>query len=306
MTAPILTVAICTRNRAASLERTLQRLVDVPHPPTSAWEVIVVDNGSTDGTQGVLQRFGPLLPIRTLVETQPGISVARNRAIRHAIGRWIAWTDDDVLVGDEWLTTYHRELTSSTPPDIAGGPIVPQFEAEPDAYVSEVVRQFPQVFALLELGPLPGPFPPGRVPYGANMVIRRDLLGVGFDPDFGLGGGVPVSGEDTVLLEHLVAEGASTRWLPSASVVHVLPAYRLTEAFVRNWAYVGGHTNVRESLRKPGTKRTFRIWIWMFTHALRTLARTSGPAPANLAARVHHDFRKNAARGMMSELFRVS
>lgn len=302
----VLTVVICTRNRAASLERTLQRLAAIAHPPPATWEVVVIDNGSTDHTQAVLQRFSGLLPLRAFVEPQSGLSVARNCAIRHATGTWIAWTDDDVLVGEQWLTTYHHELTSPSPPDIAGGPILPRFEAEPDDYVSEVVRQYPQVFALLDLGHRQGPFPPDRVPYGANMVIRRKLLDAGgFDPEFGLGGAVPMSGEDTILLEHLVAEGASTLWLPDASVEHVLAADRLTEAFVRNWAFIGGRTGVRESLRVTSTRRRFRIWIWLLVHALRTIILNRWRAPADAAHRVRYDFRLNAARGMVSELLRL-
>ena len=75
-----LTVAICTWNRAGLLARTLERLVAM-ESPVAPWEVLVVDNGSTDDTPRVLDRFASRLPLRRLLEPALGLSNARNAAV---------------------------------------------------------------------------------------------------------------------------------------------------------------------------------------------------------------------------------
>ena len=103
-------VAICTQNRADSLARTLESLCAMRCVPASEYEVVVVDNGSTDHTAKVCNEFAARLPIRYFFEEQRGLSVARNRAIREARGRYICWTDDDVTVGPGWLHAYQTSF----------------------------------------------------------------------------------------------------------------------------------------------------------------------------------------------------
>jgi glycosyltransferase involved in cell wall biosynthesis len=92
-----LSIAICTL-----LERTLDSIVRATQP-TAGWELIVVNNNCTDGTEAMLERFAARLPLKRVFEAAPGLSNARNAAIKVASGDYLIWTDDDVLVGTDWL-----------------------------------------------------------------------------------------------------------------------------------------------------------------------------------------------------------
>src|SRR5690348_7802361 len=100
------TIAICTRNRAASLRRMLTSLANMDVPGGTEWETVVVDNGSNDDTPNIIRSFVGSLPIRHDLEPSPGVSYARNRAAALARGTYIVWTDDDVIVDRHWLSAY--------------------------------------------------------------------------------------------------------------------------------------------------------------------------------------------------------
>src|SRR4051812_25892690 len=118
-------VAICTRNRAASLRRTLASIAAAAQPHAD-WETIVVDNGSTDDTADVASSFDERLPIRVVHEAEAGLSRARNAAVRVAQGEYIVWTDDDCVVDARWLTAYVDAFDRWPSAAVFGGPIVPE------------------------------------------------------------------------------------------------------------------------------------------------------------------------------------
>ena len=102
------TVAICTWNRAHLLRQTLEQLTGVRIPDGLQWEVLVIDNNSTDDTQQVIRKFDEVLPIRSVMEAVPGQCNARNRALVESDSELILWTDDDVLVAPDWIEEFVR------------------------------------------------------------------------------------------------------------------------------------------------------------------------------------------------------
>jgi len=97
------------------------------------WELLVVDNGSSSETAGVLTRFEGILPIKALTEPKPGKSRAINRALEVAEGSLILFTDDDVTVSVGWMTQLHRASQKYPMAKVFCGPIVPRFpENTPD------------------------------------------------------------------------------------------------------------------------------------------------------------------------------
>ena len=149
-----LTVAICTWNRASLLGRTLETLVRAKRP-RAPWELIVVDNHCTDDTQRVLDRFAGPLPLRPVFEAEPGLSHARNAAIRHATGDYVVWTDDDVLVGEEWLCAYEAAVERWPEAAVFGGPVRARFEGTPPPWLSAIWPDVAAAFATRELGAEP-------------------------------------------------------------------------------------------------------------------------------------------------------
>ena len=88
-----ITVAICTWNRAELLRQTLEGIQSLRVPRGLDWELLIVNNNCTDHTDAIIKTFGDRLPIRGLVEPEPGQSNARNAAARHATSDYIIWTD---------------------------------------------------------------------------------------------------------------------------------------------------------------------------------------------------------------------
>ena len=117
-----ITVLICTRNRAEQLRRTLEAATAIETPGTS-WELLVIDNGSSDHTPEVVESFAERLPIRRVSEPQAGLSNARNRGVAEANGSYICWTDDDVLIDPHWLSAYAGAFAHHPEAAYFGGPI---------------------------------------------------------------------------------------------------------------------------------------------------------------------------------------
>jgi len=94
---PSVSIILATLNRSYFLARAIESVIA---QTMVDWELLVVDNGSTDGTEKLIREFKKKDPrIRYLLEAERGISCARNSGIQEAKGEWIAFIDDD----DEWL-----------------------------------------------------------------------------------------------------------------------------------------------------------------------------------------------------------
>ena len=141
------TIAICTRNRAILLKRAMDTIVALIIPDGIEWELIVVDNGSTDNTAEVIASYKDNLPIRYVFEPLAGLSNARNRAVAEAKGDYICWTDDDVLLDRAWLLKYHDAFVRFPEIVFFGGPIRPIFEGECPAWLTENKERLGSFFA---------------------------------------------------------------------------------------------------------------------------------------------------------------
>src|SRR5208283_848817 len=100
-----ITVVLCTYNRCEELARALESIAASKLPESARWEVVVVDNNSTDETRAVVQKFLDRYPgrFRYLQEPQQGLSFARNTGVRNAFGEYVAFTDDDIQAEPAWL-----------------------------------------------------------------------------------------------------------------------------------------------------------------------------------------------------------
>lgn len=237
------TVAVCTWNRAALLPQVLDRLARVQHPP-GAWEVLFVNNNSTDDTERVLEAFAGRLPLRRAFEPRQGLSHARNAAVREARGDYVVWTDDDVLVDAGWLAAYARAVERHPEAAVFGGPIQPLFEGTPPAWLSAAWRDVGAAFGARALGGEPFELDAdGELPYGANFVVRaREQRLFPYDPALGrrLEGGA--LGEETAVIRAILAAGGTGWWVPDASVEHWIPKGRQTTRYLRSYYALQGKT----------------------------------------------------------------
>jgi glycosyltransferase involved in cell wall biosynthesis len=169
----LVTVAICTLDRAESLRRALDSLTAMSVPHGVTWEVIVVNNGCTDHTDSVITSFARRLPIRRELELQRGLSHARNRAIDTATGEYIIWTDDDVVVDSNWLVEYVNAFRRWPESVVFGGPILPRFEPPVVKWLKACMQSFSYVYAARDFGNVSLRINSGRrIPFGANFALR--------------------------------------------------------------------------------------------------------------------------------------
>lgn len=246
--AVMMTVAVCTWNRAHLLQQCLQRMTLLRPPPDIAWELLVVNNNSRDSTDEVIAAFAGRLPIVGIREERPGLSHARNAAAVRARGDYLVWTDDDVLVDEHWLCAYARAIRQWPEAAVFGGPVLPSFDGTPPAWLIEGWQDVDVAYASRDLGPLP--FALGGagagLPFGANYVVRaREQRLFAYDPKLGRSQapGLLLGGEETEVIKSILAAGGSGWWVPDARVAHFIPVERQTADYVRLYFHSRGRMN---------------------------------------------------------------
>jgi GT2 family glycosyltransferase len=219
------TVAVCTRDRPQQLSRTLESLACQRHRD---FDVVVVDNApTTEETAAVVDRFSSRLSVRRVVEPCPGLSRAKNRALREASRDFVAYIDDDEAADPGWLEEFGRALRRHPRADAVTGLIVP---AELDTQAQVWFEQFgghskgrgcrPAVLTARSVFSPLYPLPPFGA--GGNAVVRRSALEAVGGFDEALGAGTRTRGsEDTKLFTQLLLRDAEVIYWPSAFVRHL-------------------------------------------------------------------------------------
>ncbi|NER85111.1 MAG: glycosyltransferase family 2 protein [Leptolyngbya sp. SIO1D8] len=165
-TALPVSVIICTYNRADRLCLALEAL-QKQTLPQDQFEVIVVDNASTDDTQEVCNRYlTQLSNLHYHYESIQGLSRARNQGLEVAKGRIAAYLDDDAIPSPQWLQALLQGFETIEPEPVAvGGAILPLWEVAPPVWMHRYVQGY---YTVLDFGSVPRWFPPGEFPYGAD------------------------------------------------------------------------------------------------------------------------------------------
>jgi len=258
--APEVSVIICTHNRAALLERTLMSLARVEG--IGGAEVIVVDNGSADGTRQAVERCAAALQdavrIRHVSEPRLGLSIARNTGIAASRAPILAFLDDDAIPAPGWLSSIRRAFAAHPRAGAVGGPVEPEFGgARPEWLAGKL--ELP--YTIIELGPETRRYPRRLHPFGANMAIRREALGdaLRFPETLGRKGAALYSGEESWLLGRLRKRGWSLIYVPDMRVRHYIPAERLTPAWIRRRYYFQGMSMAKTHTGKAGKIRIAMI-----------------------------------------------
>jgi GT2 family glycosyltransferase len=234
-------VIVCTHNGGARVARTLESLINQDFP-AEAFEILVVDNASTDTTPEDVRGIAGRYPgrIRIVREDILGHSSARNRGVREARGEVIAFTDDDARASPGWL----RALVSTCErPDVGcvGGPV----RAVPEGSLPEwITRPFLPYLALFDKGAEVVELSYNEYPRGVNMAYpRRSFRDVGlFSTAFGLKGRSLLYYDEIELCYRLERLGRRILYVPDAEVSHAIHAERLSVAWFRQRFYAQGKT----------------------------------------------------------------
>jgi hypothetical protein len=264
------TVAICTWNRCALLRQTLERMVQMTAPLGIGWELLVVNNNSTDDTDAVIAEFATRLPIRRLFEPAPGLSNARNRAVAEATGEYMVWTDDDVLVEPEWLVEYCAGFVRHPRGTVFGGPVKPWFPNTPPAWLVEGWSRVFAAYACIDHGGDERQLDDRKVPFGANMAMRMDhQRAQRYDPSLGVRPGSRMGGEEIDVIRRSLAAGGESWWLPAARVQHYIPEQRQSLEYLRRYFFSDGEYLGRfESGTLEHFPRLFGRPRWLLRSAL--------------------------------------
>lgn len=259
-----ISVCICTRNRADSLKRALESLTRLDHPSGIDWDVLVVDNGSTDATALTAMSFADLLTLKVVSETKAGLSQARNAALRGARGRHLIFIDDDVTVPPRWLTAYATGFAKYPDAGFFGGPIVARPEDAPQQWVSALREVMPGALSWLEpkLGECVLANDSSCLPWGANMAIRKSSLGGRtFDVELGRRPDSPTgSSEEMSLFHALLKSGVTGVWLPETRVDHHVGVERCSETYLRDYCRGVGRYKGRRKAAEGGSSRRWVLW----------------------------------------------
>lgn len=247
-------IIICTHNRSAALQQTLEALTKLVIPPDLSYEVLIIDNASTDDTKVVIECAASKLPIQYLFEKQSGAGRARNKGFLQAKGRVIFITDDDCIPEPDWLETGVGLLASSQRQLIGGRvdlhdpadlPITIKTETDPQELTS-----IANIFGFL---------------HSCNMILGHcvlDEIGL-FDPL--LGPGTPCcAADDTDLIYRAFRAGIPIRYRPELRIAHAHGRKSAVdgERLRRNYAIANGAITLKHLIH--GRLDLLRIVYWEF------------------------------------------
>ena len=281
---PEVTVVLCVRNGAATLARQLAALG--AQDAHLDWELVLVDNGSTDASVEIAERFRSHVPaLRVVTEPEAGTNRARNRGVREARGELVLCCDADDEVAPAWLAAMARGLREF---DVVGGAL----EAE------KLNRAHAPVAGVIQRDELPSVFGWSSV-VGASLGFRRRV----FDEVGGFDTGFPLGSDEVDFVLRAQYAGATVGFVPDA-VVH----YRVKDTALglmrQRFSYGRGHQVLVDKHARAGfiESRTFQRWKVVGVSAAN-LARRA-PELAHSGTRLQYVASSAYLAGRVAELLR--
>jgi glycosyltransferase involved in cell wall biosynthesis len=255
MTSPDISIVVCTQNRAAMLRGALASLYDLATDGLFSYEIVVVDNGSTDATPQAIAAASVESNnlLRGIHEPVKGIVPARNRGICEARGRWVAFFDDDQLADSRWLAELFRGA-SQQHSRVVGGSVHLTFPGGCSRKLHAVVRM---LLGEAAFGEQPQPYGGRLTPGCGNLMIERSVfeeVGV-FERT------VSGRGEDTDLFSRIERVGIAAWYLPTAIVQHLTPPERLEVAYLLGLARRMGEGVALRQVAQLGRGRFALLWV---------------------------------------------
>jgi len=275
-----ISVIVCTHNRCDNLERTLNSLVS-QDCPISDYEVIVIDNRSTDRTKDIVDSFisreDDKVNLRYIFEEKVGLSHARNRGIEESQGDIIAFIDDDARAEKSWLSKLAKVYSEEKDAGCVGGRVLLDWHEEKPAWWQP---ELDEVFNGINYSDSRICLSYPRYPYGTNISFRGDVLRkVGmFRTDLGRIGKKLLAGEETEMCLRIEKGGYKILYEPMAIVYHEVAPQKLTKSYIRNRSFWHGKSLALFELQHFGRKhvaiktaerfRQFCKWAMRFHYPL--------------------------------------
>lgn len=317
------TLLLCTYNRSADLREALSTALAQETGGRFTYEVIVVDNNSTDDTRAVVERFiaAGHRNLRYLFEGRQGKGYALNTGMAAARGRLYTIVDDDFVLPPDWVRKIYEGFEAHPKASFVSGKVLPLWQAEPPAWLT---REHWSAIAIADYGEEEfSTDESNQVCLLACTFKLEDVLAVGgYDGQLGPAGARTGATEDLDILRRLWASGRRGVYLPGVWFRHKVQPSRLTKAYHRRWHRDHGRSYalMRDEAVEGAPARLFDVPSYMYRQAaacaLRWLvhtARGDGGRAFECEAQLHFivgffrqrraDFRAGGGRGTLGELF---
>jgi glycosyltransferase involved in cell wall biosynthesis len=258
-------------------------------PSDIVWELVIVNNNSTDHTDDVISAYVGRLPVRREFEPRPGKCNALNRTIDIVIGDYIVWIDDDVLVDAGLLKAYVEAFRRWPEAAVFGGRIMPRYEPPVPKWIIQSKAILAGPYAIRDFGDQVQPLSADdedHFPFGANWAIRATEQRVfRYNPELGPVPNRIRNHDETDVIGRVLGSGAIGYWIPQAIVEHCIGRDRQTLRYIANFYEGWGETLAfRTAAATAAAPFWFgiprRIWprllVW---GVLYRLSRFVSPAP---------------------------
>lgn len=219
----LLSVIVCTYNRVSLLKKCLSS-IKKQTASVKNYEVVVVDNSSTDSTKEMFKEYAKnRTNIRIVTEKNVGRSNARNRGWQEAKGKYVAYVDDDAIVKSDWLEKIIAFINKYPKIKVFGGPY--------DRYsIKQIPAWLPEKYFTLDLG--------GKLKKlnlknewlsGSNMIFNRSIFNKygGFNTNFGGVGEKIFYGEETEFFTRLKKKKEPVYYVPTIRIKHLVTGKKL-------------------------------------------------------------------------------
>ena len=265
---PEISVVICTYNRQQFLPECL-RCLSAQSIDDALWEVIIVDNASTDQTAKIARQWidnSPGRPFRYVLEPSKGLSFARNRGIAEARSNVVTFIDDDAETVPEFVATLHAFMQAHPEAAGAGGKVIPKYSETPEPkWMNPFLKGF---VGLVDFGNEIKRYDSGmKYPIGCNMTYRKDIMlkAGGFNNQ------LTFRGDDKHIFYAVTQVNPVVYYLPEAKLYHNIDANRLEmDSFRRLFLKTGNEEKIRVSAEQglTGVFKKFAEYIVKFAVSL--------------------------------------
>lgn len=260
---PAISIIICTYNRELYLPKCLEHL-RLQDCNKEDFEIVIVNNNSPDNTESICLEFiekNTELNVTYVVESQAGLSFARNKGIEVSKGKVLCFIDDDGFAIPEYVSIVKKYSEASEYLDIIsfGGKVIPCYnEGKEPNWLSKYIDG---LVSKVDLGDKVKPFD-NKYPAGCNMVFRREF----FEQHGGFNTDLHTRGDDKFVFDKLKRSGHRTLYIPSLVVRHFIDDYRLEKKFIVRLSKIIGQSEFIRLKNGSFTPKLLKLCEYVFKY----------------------------------------
>lgn len=248
MTSDCLTfsVVICTYNGAKRLQEVLEAIAHQQGIAYEAWEILLIDNASTDETKNVFEDFAishAHLTCRYIFEAKPGTGVARIRAFYEATGKWVCFVDDDNILDSKYLVSAHKYICRNSRIGALGGKSTARLSSPPPEWFDAIKSGL----AIWDGGDVARQLTVGERCFTAGLIVNTEVAKIVAGEPWTMMGrtkSFPIAGEDLELCLKISRRGWELWYSPELTFEHVIPDNRLSRKYLKELAATFGATHL--------------------------------------------------------------